>query len=316
MTIRTSSIKVVTADAGSRLDIFLVSQFPAHSRSFLQQLIESGDVLVNGISVKKHYRIKAGDMIDVHVKDEEVASVEPDPTVPFRVVHDEKDFAVVEKPAGVVTHPSQTHKKGTLVNGLLARWPEIRGVGEDLMRPGIVHRLDKETSGLMVIAKTQSMFTWLKKQFQSRNVEKTYIALVAGRPAKSEGEISVPIGRLKAKQIAVSGINKRVSGNVSKSRNASTGFKILEFYNGFTLVEARPKTGRMHQIRVHFKYLGHPLAGDKTYASKKVLSSLPLPRHFLHASALSFPLPDGQKASFSSPLPEDLRGVLKGLEKK
>lgn len=316
MTIRISFIKVDAADAGARLDIFLVSRFPARSRSFLQHLIEEGDVRVSGARAKKHYQIKTGDVIEIHFKEEEQADLAPDPTVPFRVVHDEKDFAVVEKPAGVVTHPSATHKKGTLVNGLLARWPEIRGVGEDLMRPGIVHRLDKETSGLMVIAKTQAMFTWFKKQFQSRNVEKTYIALVAGRPAKSEGEITVPIGRLKAKQIAVSGTNKRVSGNVSKSRNASTGFKILEFYNGFTLVEARPKTGRMHQIRVHFKYLGHPLVGDKTYASKRVLGALPLPRHFLHASALSFPIPDGGKASFFSPLPADLKKVLEGLEKK
>ena len=203
------------------------------------------------------------------------------------------------------------------MNGLLARWPELRDIGEDPLRPGIVHRLDKETSGLLVIAKTQLMFEWLKKQFRDRNVTKTYIALVSGRITKSEGEITVPIGRLKAKQIAVSppstNRNKRVSGNVNKSRNASTGFKILGFYDGFTLVEAYPKTGRMHQIRVHFKYLGHPLAGDKTYASRRVLNTLPLSRHFLHASALSFSLPGGQKAAFFSPLPEDLSEVLQEL---
>lgn len=316
MTTQRSSIKVAPADAGTRLDIFLVSHFPARSRSFLQQLIEGGNIQVNGASVKKHYRIKAGDVIEVHLKEEETASVEPDPTVPFRVVHDEKDFAVVEKPAGVVTHPSHTHKKGTLVNGLLARWPEVREVGEDPMRPGIVHRLDKETSGLLVVAKNQPTFEWLKKQFQDRTVAKTYTALVSGKLAKNEGEIVVPIGRLKAKQIAISGVRTKAFGSANKSRNASTGFKNLGFYDGFTLIEAYPKTGRMHQIRVHFKHIGHPLAGDKIYASKKVLETLPLKRHFLHASALSFPLPDGKIASFSSPLPADLKKVLQGLEKK
>ncbi|MEK7493569.1 MAG: RluA family pseudouridine synthase, partial [Patescibacteria group bacterium] len=188
--------------------------------------------------------------------------------------------------------------------------------GQENLRPGIVHRLDKETSGLLVVAKTQPMFEWLKKQFQDRTVAKTYTALVAGKLAKSEGEIAVPIGRLKARQIALPGARRRVSRNVSKSRNASTGFKVLGLYDGFTLAEAYPKTGRMHQIRVHFKHIGHPLAGDKTYASKRVLGALPLARQFLHASALSFPLPDGTIASFLSPLPGDLKKVLQGLEKK
>ncbi|MBI5913414.1 RluA family pseudouridine synthase [Candidatus Azambacteria bacterium] len=313
MTTPTSFISVAPADAGARLDIFLVFRFPARSRSFLQQLIEKGEARVNGAPVKKHYRTKAGDVVEVHFKEEEQADLAPDPAVPFRVIHDGKDFAVVEKPAGVVMHPSHTHKKGTLVSGLLARWPELRGIGEDPLRPGIVHRLDKETSGLLVVAKTQPMFEWLKKQFQGRTVAKTYTALVSGRLAKNEGEITVPIGRSKARQIAVPGTFTRVSGNVGKSRNASTGFKILGFYDGFTLVEAYPKTGRMHQIRVHFKHIGHPLAGDKTYASKRVLGTLPLSRHFLHASALSFPLPDGKIASFSSPLPGDLQRVLRGL---
>ncbi|MCR4323121.1 MAG: RluA family pseudouridine synthase [Candidatus Azambacteria bacterium] len=316
MTTHTSSISVAPADAGTRLDLFLVSQFPARSRSFLQQLIESGEVRVNGSSVKKHYHIKSGDALEISFKEEDQVDITSDPTVLFHVVHDAKDFAVIEKPAGVVMHPSHTHKKGTLVNGLLARWPELKGVGEDPLRPGIVHRLDKETSGLLVVAKTQPMFEWLKKQFSSRNVEKTYTALVAGKLAKKEGEITVPIGRLKARQIAIQKRNKRRSGNVSKSRNASTGFKVLEFYDGFTLVEAYPKTGRMHQIRVHFKHIGHPLAGDKTYAPRKVLSLLPLSRQFLHASALSFSLPDGEKAVFSSHLPKDLTNVLLGLEKK
>jgi 23S rRNA pseudouridine1911/1915/1917 synthase len=316
MTTQRSSIKVAPAEAGERLDIFLVSHFPARSRSFLQQLIENGYVLVNGASAKKQYRIKTNDAIEVHLKDEEGARIEPDSTVPFRVIYDGKDFAVVEKPAGVVTHPSHAHKKGTLANGLLTRWPEIREVGEDPMRPGIVHRLDKDTSGLLVVAKNQAMFEWLKKQFQGRTVTKTYTALVAGKLAKSEGEISVPIGRLKARQIAISEAKLRDLKSVGKSRNASTGFKIIGFYDNFTLIEAYPKTGRMHQIRVHCKHIGHPVAGDKAYASKGVLKALPLARHFLHASALSFPLPNGEIASFSSPLPTDLLKVLQGLEKK
>ena len=315
MTTKTFSINVGAGEAGLRLDKFLAKRFPDHSRNYFQQLIKKGKISVNENPADKDASLKAGDFIFGKFEPVGEISIAPDDSVKFKVIRDAKEFAVVEKPAGLVTHPSATHKRGTLVNGLLARWPEIAGVGECPLRPGIVHRLDKETSGLMVVAKTQPMYLWLKKQFQDRKVEKKYIALVFGKMSQKEGEISVPIARRKTKQITIPDANKGFSGNAYKSRKASTGFKILDFYDNFTLVEASPKTGRMHQIRVHFKHIGHPLAGDKTYASKRVLSALPMERHFLHAGYLAFNLPSGEKAEFSSDLPADLKKVLAGLEK-
>ena len=316
MTTKTFSIRVEAGEAGTRLDKFLAKRFPDHSRAYFQKLIEKGKVTVNGRPAEKDASLKAGDLVSGEFEPVGEISITPDSSVKFRVVCDAKEFAVVEKPAGLVTHPSATHKSGTLVNGLLARWPEMAGVGESALRPGIVHRLDKETSGLMVVAKTQPMYLWLKKQFHDRKVEKKYIALVFGKMSRKEGEISVPIARHKTKQITVPGVNKEFSGNAYKSRKASTGFKVLGFYDDFTLVEASPKTGRMHQIRVHFKHIGHPLVGDKTYASRRVLSALPMERHFLHAGYLAFSLPSGEKAEFSSDLPADLKEILNGLEKK
>ncbi len=314
MTTKTSSLSVDTKDAGKRLDALLASRFPEHSRSYFQALIAKGGVFVGSKGVKKKdYRVRAGEEIEVRFTEPEKPNLAPDPTVPFRVVHDDPDFAVIEKPAGVVVHPSDTHKKGTLVNGLLARWPELMGVGEDPLRPGIVHRLDKETSGLMVIAKTKPLFAWLKKQFQGREVEKRYIALVHGAPKMAQGEIDVPIARAGQKQVAAGRAYKGFSGKAGKSRNARTGFKISASYGDFALVEAEPKTGRMHQIRVHLKHLGHPVVGDKKYASRRQLKLLPLGRHFLHAAFLAFSLPDGRKVEFSSPLPEDLQRTLDEL---
>ena len=216
---------------------------------------------------------------------------------------------------------------------------DIKDVGY-VDRPGIVHRLDKETSGVLLVAKTPEAFAHLKKQFQDRKVEKKYIALVYGNIIQNEGEIAVPIGRLGVKQVAINSVNKGLLGNVNKSRNARTGFKILARYSGFTplevavprssglapkararlltgftLVEAAPYTGRMHQIRVHFKYLGYPIVGDKKYAGKRISKVIDLPRHFLHSSYLSFNLPSGERVEFKSELPDELQAVIDQLER-
>ncbi len=296
-----------------RIDALLAVFFSQYSRAYFQALIAKGNVSVNGKNIKKDYRVRGGDEVSVQFSALEEISLLPDSSVPFSVVYDGEDFAVIDKPAGVVAHPSHTYKKGALVNGLLARWPEIKGVGEDPLRPGIVHRLDKETSGLMVIPKTQAMFLWLKQQFKEGLVSKRYIALVIGRLPKEEGEIIVPIGRAGIRQVVMSARRKGLPGKARTFRFASTRFKVSARYDGFTLVSVYPKTGRMHQIRVHFKHIGHPVAGDKKYASRARQKLLPLKRHFLHAEHLSFFLPDGKKAEFSSPLPEELRGVLNGL---
>lgn len=315
MTTQKFSIKIGADKQGERVDKFLSLEIKGYSRVYFQDLIKEGEVKVNGKAVKKDYILKAGDVVDGRAQEPETASLEPDSKVKFSVIFDDKNFAIIDKPAGLVVHPSHTHKKGTLVNGLLARWPEIKGVGEDAMRPGIVHRLDKETSGLMAVAKSQPMFLWLKKQFQDRKVEKKYIALVYGNISQNEGEITAPIGRLGVKQIAINSLNKGLSGNVNKSRNARTGFKILARYNGFTLVEATPYTGRMHQIRVHFKYLGYPVVGDKKYAGRRISKSIAMPRHFLHSSYLAFNLPNGERVEFQSELPIELQAVIDQLER-
>lgn len=315
MTTEKFSIKIEKNEAARRLDKFLALKFPGYSRSYFQQLIKKGKVAVNGKIADQDFFLKAGDVVGGEFEAPAEISVEADSSIKFKVVRNATEFAVIEKPAGLVVHPSYTHKSGTLVNGLLARWPEMAGVGENAFRPGIVHRLDKETSGLMVVAKTQPMYLWLKKQFQERKVMKKYTALVYGEMKQMEGEISAPITRSGDRQIAISNINKGLSGKVNKSRNASTGFKILTLYDDFTLVEALPKTGRMHQIRVHFKHIGHSVVGDKKYASAKALSRLPLGRHFLHASYLSFVLPSGEKVESRSDLSPDLRKALAGLEK-
>lgn len=315
MTTQKFSIKIGANKQGERVDKFLSLEIQGYSRKYFQDLIKEGEVKVNGKAAKKDYILKIGDIVDGCVKEPETASLEPDSEVKFGVVFDDKDFAVIDKPAGLVVHPSHTHKKGTLVNGILARWPEIRGIGEDSMRPGIVHRLDKETSGLMAVAKSQPMFLWLKKQFQDRKVEKRYVALVYGSILQDEGEITAPIGRLGIKQVAINSLNKGLSGNVNKSRNARTGFKILVRYHDFTLVEATPYTGRMHQIRVHFKHLGYPVVGDKKYAGRRISKSITLPRHFLHSSYLAFNLPSEERVEFELELPIELQAVIDQLER-
>lgn len=305
MTTRPFSITAAEAEKGKRLDKMLTLHISGFSRNVLQKAIEAGQILVNGKKTDKDYALKIGDVVSGALEQPEEPSVEPDPSVPFTVVHDAPGFAVIDKPAGVIVHPSYTNKKGTLVNGLVARWPQMRGVGEQSFRPGIVHRLDKETSGLMVVAKTNEMFAWLKKQFKEHKVVKKYVALVFGVMKKSGGMISVPIGRVGMKQVAAQN---------EDFREASTQFKIMKAYDGFTLVEATPKTGRMHQIRVHFKHIGHPLVGDKKYAPARLLRSFPLERQFLHASELSFVLPDGRTAAFSSSLPKELANVVNNLK--
>lgn len=314
MTTEKFSIKIEKNETARRLDKFLALKFSNHSRNYFQQLIKKGKVLVNSKITDQDLFLKAGDLIEGEFEAVPEISVQPDSSIKFKVVYDTAEFAVIEKPAGLVTHPSHTHKTTTLVNGLLARWPEMTEVGESNFRPGIVHRLDKETSGLMVVAKAKPMYLWLKKQFQERKVEKKYTALVYGEMKQMEGEISAPIARSGDRQIAISNTNKGFLGKVNKSRNASTSFKVLALYDGFTLVEALPKTGRMHQIRVHLKYIGHSVVGDKKYASLKALNRLPTGRHFLHAGYLAFNLPSGERLEFKSDLPPDLRKVLEGLK--
>lgn len=306
--------KISEEDAGKRLDRFVVKKLPQYSRSHVQKLIKEGRILVKDFKIKNNYSLKNSDEVFIHLKESEKISVSSDSSVKFEVIFENKDFAIINKPAGLVIHPSESHKKGTLVNGLLALWSNIKNVGEDELRPGIVHRLDKETSGLMVVAKTNKMFFWLKDQFKKRKVEKKYTALVFGNIKDKKGEITAPIARSGAKQVTLG--KGRRHGKITKTKEAKTEFKVKKYIDDFTLVEAVPKTGRMHQIRVHFAHIGHPLVGDKKYTPKKTFQKLPFERQFLHASELSFFLPNGEKIKFSVNMPSDLKKCLKGLKNK
>ena len=223
----------------------------------------------------------------------------------MKIIYENKDVLVVNKPAGINVHPDKNHQTGTLIQEILKIHLEIKNVGEDLLRPGIVHRLDKDTSGIMIIAKNQPTFEYLKNQFQSRKIKKTYIALITGELRQKNGVINLPIGRSKSSPV------KRLASPKArgKLREAITEYKILENFNNYTLVEVYPKTGRTHQIRVHFKAIGHPIVCDKLY-SKSISCPFGLSRQFLHASSLELTLPDKSQNRFEAGLPDDLEKAL------
>jgi 23S rRNA pseudouridine1911/1915/1917 synthase len=314
-------------DSGKRLDAFLSAQeAPKNAglaRSGVIRAIESREALVNGKGEKPSYRLKTGDVVVFAIPELTQETPVPNPDLPLQVVFEDESILVVDKPAGTQVHPARnaTHsvaggpsaveKTGTVANWLVARYPAIAQIGEDPMRPGIVHRLDKNTSGLLVVAKTQEAFEALKRLFAHRKVTKTYLALVHGHIDPKEGVIDTPIARaatLRKQSVATE--NTRTRGTV---RQALTEYSVLERYPDFDFVEARPKTGRMHQIRVHLASIGHPVVGDFLYGTKITRAQdKALSRHFLHAHKLSFTLFD-RDYSFESPLPPDLQALLRTL---
>ncbi|MDD5589720.1 MAG: RluA family pseudouridine synthase [Candidatus Portnoybacteria bacterium] len=295
-------------NAGQRIDKFLLENYPDFSRAYIQKQIKSGAVLVNGEIKKPSYILKETDKIEADILPPEKISLEPDSSIKFKVIYEDDDVLVIDKPAGLTVHPSESQKSGTLVNGILARYPLLKEVGDDPTRPSIVHRLDKDTSGLMVVAKNNSAFEFLKKQFQEGKVEKKYLALVVGKMEQKEGEISTFIARSSSDPTKQKVTQK-------EGKNAITFLKVLEEYPGFSLIEAMPKTGRLHQIRVHLAWIGNPVAGDKKYGPKNKPLPLGLKRHFLHATELKITLPSDQRKLFSSPLPSDLESILEVLKK-
>lgn len=296
---------IIPKDKGKRLDRFLAEKFPKFSRSWLQKLISQEKILVNSKPVKPRYLLKENDKIRAQVSAPEKIKLELDESIKFKIIYEDKDVIVIDKPAGLVVHPSESCKSGTLVNGLLSYYPGIKNVGEDTSRPGIVHRLDKDTSGLMVVAKNNQALQYLKRQFKSRKVEKRYIALVIGQLKADSGVIDKPVARSKRDP-------EKMTVTIS-GRRAETFYRVIKRFKNYTLVEAAPKTGRMHQIRVHFKSIRHPLAGDKVYGFKRQPCPRGLKRQFLHAQCLKFNLPDGRVKEFRSPLTKELEGVLNNL---
>jgi len=313
-------IKKIRVEEGvqkMRLDVFVAKQFPNYSRAHIQRAIKSGDILLNGKAVKSHVHIKPGDEIEMKIVEDVPARADAE-NLKIPVLFENKEYIVINKPAGVQAHPSKGVTSGTVVNWLLYHCPAVRGVGDAIkdkkhenIRPGIVHRLDKNTSGVMVIAKTQKAFRYFKKLFQGRLVEKMYIAVVHGIVSKDEGAVSFPIGRSRrtpTRQAVFSG-----NAVPSSAREALTQYRVLKRYHDATLLEVAPKTGRMHQIRVHCAAIGHPVLGDTTYGSKRKKSADEPVRQLLHAKKLSFIDPNGDKKVFMAPIPRDIKQYIGSL---
>ncbi len=295
----------VTVDSGEeRLDRYLAAMRADLSRSRLQQLIRSGDVLVNGSTEKASYVPQPGDVIVVRLPDEAPQAPIAE-QIPVQVVYEDNALLVIDKAPGIVVHPSAGHPSGTLVNALLAHRPDVARADADPSRPGIVHRLDRDTSGLLVVAARRDVQDALMKQFKARRVTKVYLALLHGTLAPSRGLVDAPVGRDP-------NLRQRMAVLSQGGRAAKTQYHVREYLEGYTYVEASLLTGRTHQLRVHFAALGHPIVGDRTYGHRR--EHLGVPRQFLHARRLVFEHPvTGKEVEFTSDLPEDLAGPLARL---
>ena len=300
-------IRLQVDTVGERLDRYLAHSLGGLSRAQIQRLIRQGLVAVDGEMAKPSISVKPGMQVVVRVPPmpgEDVVAQQ----IPLDIVYEDSELLVVNKPAGMVVHPGHGQRTGTLVNALLARYPELR-VGE-AGRPGIVHRLDRDTSGLIVVAKTSTALEQLRRQFKGRQVHKVYLALVHGQPPAPEGIVEAPLGRdpHRRQRMAV----------VSGGRSARTRYQVLEDLAGYSLLAVYPETGRTHQIRVHLAWLGVPVAGDRVYGrgrgARRRPEQLGLGRQFLHAWRLSFERPGGQGGlNLEAPLPADLVRVLEAL---
>ena len=289
-------------DAGVRLDKAIASTLPDLSRAAIQRLIKNHQVEVNGRTSKPSYRVEVADRVTVQVPDDMPPDITPEP-IDLDVLYEDEHLLAVNKPAGMVVHPALGHRTGTLVNALLARWPENLDIG-GAERGGIVHRLDKDTSGLLLIAKSKEIHSALQRQFKRRQVKKTYLALVEDHPSPRQGLIDAPIGRdkHKRKQMAI----------VRRGREARTIYNVVKLFNEHSLVELQPETGRTHQLRVHLAWLGHPVVGDTVYGRRR--QRLLRHRHFLHAHRLELTHPiTGTALTAVSPLPDDLANLLRQL---
>ena len=285
-----------TNKSGDRLDLF-VSRMSNISRSYAQKVISCGDVTVNGHSAKSSLKLNIGDKVTVFLADPTPLELLPE-KIHLKIIYENKELMVIDKPSGLTVHPAPGNWNHTLVNAILAHCTELGGIGGTL-RPGIVHRLDKDTSGLMVIAKNDSAQKSLSEQIKERKVVKRYIALIHGSLSPKRGAIEAPIGRDPR--------NRKRMAVVEGGRQARTNYEVIEYINDYTLVEASLETGRTHQIRVHFSSIGFPVVGDATYGKK----SQQLDRHFLHAHVLGFNLPgSGEYVEFKSELPIDLQNML------
>lgn len=296
--------ELTAEESGQRLDKYLAGEMTDLSRSRIKELVQAGEVLVNGKKSKVSYKVQKGDLIQVTVLPLEPLKLEAE-NIPLDIVYEDEDIIVVNKPQGMVVHPAVGHPSHTLVNALLYHTRDLADSPEGF-RPGIVHRIDKDTSGLLMVAKNAAARESLEKQLAAKSNKRQYLAIVHGNFVEEEGTIDAPIGRnpKDRKQMAV----------VEKGKSAVTHFKVLEQYQGYSLVECQLETGRTHQIRVHMAYIGHPLAGDPLYGPRK---TLPGHGQFLHAKTLGFEQPStGEWLEFSVQPPEIFQQTVADLRKK
>lgn len=300
---QTTATTLTVTESGARLDRYLAEHLPDLSRAAVQRLIDDTYVLVDGIARKASYRVRVGETIRVHIPPPEPATPRAE-NIPLDILYEDDDLIVINKPAGMVVHPAAGRRSGTLVNAMLAHCPNLNVGGVE--RPGIVHRLDSDTSGLIVIAKNDTALRDLQAQFKARRVHKTYLALVEGIVQPSRGKIDAPIGRDPKHRQKMAVVTR------GSSRVAVTVYRTLAHLGAYTLLAVEPHTGRTHQIRVHLAFLGCPVVGDTVYGKKK--NALGLTRQFLHAWKIAFTLPrTGRAVSFTAPLPNELRAVLHQL---
>jgi len=290
-------------DAGKRLDVFLAEQFEELSRSYIQKLISDGMVVVNTLPQRASFRLKEGYTIHLRVPEQKPLEVAAEPLA-LDIYYEDADLIVVNKPRGMVTHPADGNFSGTMVNALLYHCRDLSGIN-GVMRPGIVHRLDKDTSGLIVVAKNDLAHIGLAQQFKDRRVNRRYLALVHGRIKEQEGKIDAPIGRDPRDRQRMAVVHKN-------SKPAVTTYRVLARYQNYTYLSLKLMTGRTHQIRVHMAFIGHPVVGDPKYGPAK--AHFGLDGQFLHAEILGFEHPrTGQYLEFRAPLPDVMQRILQSL---
>jgi len=296
---------VESGGAGTRLDVYLIARLPkAPSRTYLQKLIRDDKVHVNGAARKSHYKVEPGDFIEVEIARPRKLELKAE-NLSLNIVFEDERLIVVDKPAGMVVHPAPGNYSGTLINALLYHAKKLSYSAQG--RPGIVHRLDKNTSGLLVIAKDEVSHAFLAKQFGKRKADKRYLAVVEGVVQLDNGVVEHPIGRHPRDR-------KRMSVRFSESKSALTRYKVLERFDNGTFLEIKIETGRTHQIRVHMAYIGHPVMGDETYGSGRTRSLIG--RQALHAAEISFIHPETKvPVRFSAPMPADIVKLLEKLKK-
>lgn len=300
------SVTVEPGMVSQRLDIFITNQLKPLSRSHVQKLISDGHVTVNGLREKANYKMRQGDSVAIRIPESRPSAAVPE-DIQLDIVYEDNDVIVINKPRNMVVHPAAGNESGTLVNALLGRCTDLSGIN-GVTRPGIVHRLDKDTSGLMMVAKHDLAHIRLAEQIQTRVASRKYLTIVHGNIKENQGVIDAPIGRHRADR-------KKMAVTYTNSKAAITHFSVLERFGEYTFLECKLETGRTHQIRVHMAHIGHPVVGDPKYGPKQ--SHFPIQGQALHSAELAFYHPiSGERLVFTVPMPQDMQAIISVLRNR